>query len=290
MTEPRRLSSVSPSPLTRALLDAGRNEAPSHESRQGAAMAIGLAGTLVTTATASAGAAGTGTATVAASKWLGAIGALKLAGTTLITGAIVVGVMHEQHQLALPTVPARGNTVAMTAPVAVTPARRAKTPEIQVFSPPPPSPQSAADDIVVAPAPPALAATPRGASAIAVATASPPARVTEPAPSPPLSAPDDASLRDEVERLDRARVSLAAGRTASTLAQVDAYALAFPQGALRDEAELLRIEAMAQTGRADDSLAARSRAERLLAGDEHGPHARRLRAIIASLRSASGGR
>lgn len=281
MKELRRLRSTSPNPLTRELLAAGRNEGPSRDARRNAAIAIGLAATATTTATAGGAAAGTATGTAAASKWLGGLGLLKLVGATVVSGAVVVGVAHEANKanqashLASVLPPAMNAAMSARAPTA---AARVKSPE---------SPQPL--PLATPPIEERKETPPPSAETAGVASAFPPpmrplpfppvARGASPAASP-VHGVEDATLREEVERLDRVRASLAAGRSAVGLAELDAYDRAFPNGALGDEAELLRIETLAQMGAL---AAARSRAERLLARDEHGPHARRVRALLASL-------
>lgn len=257
MSDLPRLSSASPSPLTRALLEAGRGDHPSDLARAQAAMALGLAGAAVTTAV--AGAAGTATGTAAASKWLGAMGLVKLVGATAVGGALVVGVAARQ--------PWRVETP---------PAPCASPKQAPVSAPPPavgnPRELASVDD-----APP-----------IAVARPAPPAssaRATLRSSPPPAAA--DATLRLEVERLDHARATLARGDAVAALAECRAYEAAFPRGALGDEAALLRVEALAQ---GEDTRAAMFAAEGLLARDPEGPHARRLRALVASLRARAGRR
>ena len=117
MTQLRRLTSTSPNPLTRALLAAGREDAPSRQARVNAAIAIGIAGGLATTATAGGAAAGTATTgTVAASKSIGAATLLKVVGTTVVSGALVVGVVHEKQYLAAPAPLSSAHTVVAAAP------------------------------------------------------------------------------------------------------------------------------------------------------------------------------
>jgi hypothetical protein len=276
MTQLRRLTSTSPNPLTRALLAAGREDAPSHRARVNAAIAIGVAGGLATTATAGGAAAGTATTgTVAASKWIGAATLLKVVGTTVVSGALVVGVVHEKQYLAAPA-PLSGAHAA----VAAAPAQAAVRVAHASTPPPPdsaPAPSEAPPPVEATPIElPALAATPRAPLAPSI-TARPALR----------AAPDhvEATLRDEVQRLDRVHAQVAAGKVQEALADLTAYDRAFPKGALSDEAELLRIETLVEAG---DIGVARARAERLLAEDEHGPHARRVRALLASLRSGAG--
>jgi len=58
-----------------------------------------------------------------------------------------------------------------------------------------------------------------------------------------------ADLTRELSALDAARSSLANGQPARALARLDAYAIAFPRHRLGLEAEILRIDALARSGR-----------------------------------------
>jgi hypothetical protein len=278
MKELRLLSCASPNKLTRALLEAGRGDGPSREARANAAVAIGIAATVATTATAGGAVAATGTATgtVAASKWLGGLGLLKLVGATVVGGAFVVGVVREPRFLASPA-PAT-SVVGARAPAYIRSAN--PVPSLQT------APQVAL--AVIEPAAPAAAVIEPAAPA--AAAWSPPRRSARPPSVAGLAASsvashEDATLRREVERLDRARAALLERRPDGVLAELKAYDRAFPDGALGEEAELLRIEALAQMGEVDS---ARRHVELLLARDEQGPHGRRLRALLASLPRGAG--
>lgn len=82
----------------------------------------------------------------------------------------------------------------------------------------------------------------------------------KPAPSANKRKPNDA-LQRELVQLDRARAELSAGSPARALAFLNDYSRAEPRGALRLEAEVLRIDALLQSGR---SAEARARAARFL--------------------------
>jgi hypothetical protein len=74
------------------------------------------------------------------------------------------------------------------------------------------------------------------------------------------------TLAHELSSLDAARGLLARGDASGALARLDAYGRAYPHGRLGLEAEVLRIDALAESGRSD---AARARAEAFL---QHHPH------------------
>jgi hypothetical protein len=57
-----------------------------------------------------------------------------------------------------------------------------------------------------------------------------------------------ASLTEELQSLDSARALLSSGNSGGSLRALDEYARSFPQGRLRLEAEVVRIEALAKNG------------------------------------------
>lgn len=85
---------------------------------------------------------------------------------------------------------------------------------------------------------------------LAPAAGRPPARVAEPV-----------SLAQELVALDAVRATMAGGDAQGALLLLDGYAKTCPQGRLRLEAELLRIDALAKSGQ---TQAARRRAEAFL--------------------------
>lgn len=99
---------------------------------------------------------------------------------------------------------------------------------------------------------------PAAASSPAVALVSSASAQRAPAPTP---TPAEA-LRSELLQLDKARALVAAGRGGAALAVLDNYGRTAPRGALRLEAEALRIDALAQSGRQAE---ARARATAFLA-------------------------
>jgi hypothetical protein len=85
------------------------------------------------------------------------------------------------------------------------------------------------------------------------------------------------SLREEVAVLDRARVAARAGRSTEALTLVDSYMRDFPQGSLRLEAEVVRVQALAAAGRRSE---ASLRAKKLLAQSPNSVVASRLRGYV----------
>lgn len=86
------------------------------------------------------------------------------------------------------------------------------------------------------------------------------------------------ALRLELQQLDRARAALAAGRATEALATLDTYSRSTPRGALTLEAEVLRIDALARSGRSNQ---ARARASAFLARYPRSVLAARVRQLAA---------
>ena len=82
------------------------------------------------------------------------------------------------------------------------------------------------------------------------------------------------TLAHELSSLDAARGLLARGDATGALARLDAYGRAYPHGRLGLEAEVLRIDALDESGRSD---AARVRAEAFLQRHPHSVLAARVR-------------
>jgi len=88
------------------------------------------------------------------------------------------------------------------------------------------------------------------------------------------------SLAQEIARIDAVRRDLAANRTKSAVAGLQDYQRDFPSGVLRQEAELLSIEAHRQAG---DRRRARTLAFRFLANNPDSPHSARVRDLLQDL-------
>ncbi|HLM76358.1 MAG TPA: hypothetical protein VK459_26815, partial [Polyangiaceae bacterium] len=107
----------------------------------------------------------------------------------------------------------------------------------------------------------------------------------EPKTSPdPAASPSGDSLADEVTALKRAREALAAGRPSKALIELNIYDKRFRGGRLALEAEVLRIEALAQSG---EGKAAAARAASFLKAHPSSPYANRVRAIAEGPKGAT---
>ncbi|MBX3198974.1 MAG: hypothetical protein KF894_12655 [Labilithrix sp.] len=85
-------------------------------------------------------------------------------------------------------------------------------------------------------------------------------------------------LRLEIAALDRVRHAAEARRPREALALLDDYAAKFPSGRLREEALVLRIEALHASG---DQAGAERLAQQLLRSSPNTPYAARVRSVLA---------
>jgi hypothetical protein len=86
-----------------------------------------------------------------------------------------------------------------------------------------------------------------------------------------------ANIVAEVGLLDDARKALAAGDAKRALRTLDSHAERFEAGALGQEAEVLRIQALLEAG---SHVMAEAKAEEYLAAHAHSPHEKRVRGLM----------
>ena len=264
MADPHRLLEEEGSPLERALLASARADRPPEASRRRVASALGLpigggigggagasaAGSASSAAAGSAGATATGSGLLA--KWI----AIALLGGAM-TGAALFRLTGSRETR-------RGGEDRGAPALAATAA----------------TPDATAPDAGVTSdaAPTAVTGQPARARVRATADAgAPEAGVTRDA-----TAPD--ALARELALLDEARAALAGGDARAGLYWVEEHSLAFPDGVLAPEAELLRVEARLLLG--ERARAARG-ARRFLARHPNSPLAPRARELLGR---AEGGR
>jgi len=259
MRDPRRLLGGDASDFERELLRSWDAEQPSAAARAKVLAAMGIGAGAATAAAVKVGAAAAGgsLAPKAAAATLGGFAAAKWAA--LAVGVAVVGatagyVRHEAH--------VHETRSVMSAPASVA-------------APPPPS---IAPSIPLATAETAPVETPVAAPVVAVAEDAPRARVVE-ARAKAVPAPHPSALGEQVSALDSARRALAAGDAPAAVGALDDYAVRFPDGALVEEAEALRVQALLAAG---DRAAATRAGDRFLAAHPNSPHAARVRALLAS--------
>lgn len=226
------------SELERALLDAGRSYRSSDHARTKTLAALGLSGSAAVAAGVAGALAGSSLAKVL-TRALGR--ATGTAWTKLLAGVSVVGLVA--------AVPAGHYLLNRRQPPAVAPAVRPMELAVAAAVADPPAPRL--DPAPSGAAPSAAAGMPRLEHPAGVVAHAGAARVARPELH-------DAALAEELAALDAARAALGAGDPAGALSRLDGYARAHPGGRLELEAEILRIDAIAKSGRADE---ARKRAE-----------------------------
>jgi len=224
------------SEAARTMLHAALGEKPSEEALQRTILAMSAAGGPGAAAASGSG-AGAGWLRSSALKW---IGLASIAVAVVVTGWLAWRGGRE------PTAPSG------PAPVVAAPA---PAPSAETLDPP-------TDTLPPAPVPPPAADTPRAATASAVATAS-------------TAKPAD-SLAAQIAALDAARGLLAAGDANGCIAALDRLQRDYPRTPLAQEAAVLRIEALAASGR---RVQARALATRFLAAHPDSPYATRLRTL-----------
>jgi hypothetical protein len=141
--------------------------------------------------------------------------------------------------------------------------------------------QASAGIAVVRPAEPVPAKAPVAALPdleASEAAASEPAKAVA-LPKRPSSVASD--LREEIRLLDQARAALRESAPARALERIGQYSRRFPHGQFRQEATVLRIEALAQNG---ERASAEAMARRFLAAHPESPHAQRVAGSVASSR------
>lgn len=162
-----------------------------------------------------------------------------------------------------------------------------RTPTQTPYQSAPPQPEKTAPAAVTprAPGPQAPETSPSTeAPAILDAPSTPPGKRAhrDPGPASPSSrepAPVTDELQAEMALIRRARQALQAGRAAGALEVLDAHARAFPRGQMREDRQVLRIEALCA---ADKAPQARAEVRLFLRAFPGSAHATRVRAMCAA--------
>lgn len=227
MMEPRRLLEESDNPLERALLSAGASYSTSPETRAKTLAALGLAGAAALSASVAApaalSAAGVSSTSSSLAVKLGWTKILVALSTVGMLAGIPAGYLAWRGQDASEVAAAHRFGAALAGPVAQT--------AVQAPAPAPAPVEAIAEETIA----PALAG---GSSAAATKL--------DPKPSG-----TGAALEAELGALDAARTMLASGNARGALSLLDAYSRTHPRGRLSLEAEVLRIDALAKSGRSD---------------------------------------
>ena len=210
----------------------------------------GSSGTGGPAAQAAGAAKGAGTATAG----LGLAKTVLVAAVTGVlagTGAFQAGRSYEADQRTADAVAPVVSAAPVLAPLSLPPIR-VEAAAREAAAPPPV--KVAAPKAVVAPPPAVL-----------------------PAPTPPPPPPSTQPTNEEVALLQSAMGALRSGDASGALLTLEPYSERFPSGALQQEAEVLRIEALVTLGRRD---AARTRAMDFKAKWPTSTHVMRVDALV----------
>jgi hypothetical protein len=263
MSDPVRLASAATSKAARELLRGARVGPPpglKERAMSAALEAFAAPG-------ASAGAGGAGAAKASSLVNVHWVGVACLAGALAAGGLLASRVQHD---------------VVGASPPAAEPATAGR---LNTSAPAPTAAVTVADDwspvaVEVTSLPAVAVQTP--ASAPARRIEPPTAQAPSPAPGPDDAPPHDTvtpgpSLSSEILSLDLTRKALAAHDGHRALSLLRDYDARFPDGALRSEAVMLRIETLVSVDRKAD--AARLGRE-VIAGDPDGPYVARIQSLL----------
>lgn len=242
MTELKRLLDADATEVERQLLRAGGAEQPDSKMIQRAAAALGVSASVVTVAQVSVA----GTQAAAAAGKAAAVAVPLGFGKWLAVAGMLGAASYGTYQVMRE--PARAPSVVRPAPV-------------------------------VAPAPvaPAPVAVPPAAAEVTPSTE--PARSAEARPSAHAEPQAGySSVADEVKAIARARAAVGRGDAKAALAELDSYDRRFASGALRQEATLLRVQALELKG---DRKAAQALGERFIQANPNSPHQERVRGLLS---------
>jgi hypothetical protein len=281
--DPERLSAKGG--LATKLLASARVDAPSQAGKAKVAGAIGVS--LGAAATTKAAAAAATTAL-----WM------KIGAATIVTLAVAGGgaalATRSASAPAVVAAPTARPVEPGAAHSAVEPSenRSAESPPTQTARPaaPEPSETRSAESVAARNEPQPAAREPsenRSAESAPAQNGAAPAQKPSEARSAELGSgaatavdahPPRDELAREVRAIDAARTALNGGDVTGALAALDAHDSAFPNGALKMEADVLRVDALGAKG---DLTAAKTLASSLLAKAPNGPHARHLQIVLA---------
>jgi len=269
-----------PTELETMLLSAADDDEPAADSleRVGAALGVSAAALAgVSLGGAFAGHAAVAGNAVALSKPLTLISLAKWLAVGIGAGMATGGVAQIASRAVEPEPPAfvAPAPVAAPLPAATAPIAPQRAPEAAPPTPEPTPEASAPSPANTGTFPPLpAAAAERAPTAAPAHTGS----ASFDAPEAKLSAAAPAStLGEETQTLDSVRQALAAGQARNALAALDAYRAKWPQGALRAEAALLRVDALLRLG---NRPAAEREAEALISASPSSRYATRARALL----------
>lgn len=286
MSDPKRLFDDGADKLGKALLGAGRT-LDAEQARARKLAMLGAAG-----AAAAATAVGTGAAAKSALHFV-SVATLKWLGIGLVAAAVAAGgaLLFARSGLNAEDSP-EARAAAGQAPEGGDSSNAVITDKNTIKLQPSPEASASAGEIADAPIPaegdPAISAphtdTNTNTNTNNAAPSSKPHQVDPKAPPSSETGSSGESLVAEVTALKKAREALAAGRPKKALTELNIYDKRFRGGRLALEAEVLRIEALAQSG---EGKAAAARAASFLSAHPSSPYANRVRAIAEGPKAAA---
>ncbi len=270
MTEPRRLIHGGGDDLSAELMRSALDDVPRPGAQQRVLVSLGAAGTVVAATAAAKGAAAAVTTTGHAGA-AGTAGAATGAAGTAAKAAVTTTVLFKWIGIG---VVAGGVATGTAVGVSELTAESPKLPAASVGTVPVDAMHRTGE-----PRPRGVGQSRLNPVAEEPAEAEVPsaARFASPAQSP-------SGLASEISLLDRARSALDGGDTNAALAALDEHGKKYETGALSEEAELLRLEALVQRGQ---TAAAVSQARAFLAAHPRSPHAGRVRRLMERARGTS---
>jgi hypothetical protein len=292
MKELRRLRGATADPLEQRALQSWQEERPSALRREKtwSALAAGLGSGVATSLAASSAAAAlaapassmasasaaaaTGTAVAKGLPWMAGAGVKWLVTGVVVSAAVGATTVTLVHSRSAP--PAETAAIAREPPTAAFP--RA-APVARPTSSVAPVASSVIAPPTVSPLPAALADSPRPGAAQHPAAPTPP-RTDRSLETPPTAPSADAHLiGEQVVYLDGARDALTGGDAARALRLLDEYDARFPDGALAQEATVMRVRTLLVAGDRDRAFAV---GRRFVEGHPVSPYATQIKQLLGS--------
>ena len=250
MNELDPLFDVSKNARTRALLQAGRRDAPPSDFSERLLTGLGVAGIATSVTIPASASASSAAVSGAASTSSGTAGAVLAVSKWVAVGVLGGGILAGGVDLALspqPALPVAGVARPNPEPAGAPPRQPLRENAVAVT--PQPAPVTSVEPVDVAP----VAAAPARASA------------------------NPGQLGREVALIDRARQALGAGDAARASKELDSFDRSEKTGVLEREARILRIDALSAQGQ---TSRARLLAEQYLQLYPNDAHSARLRALL----------
>ena len=273
MTDPTRLLDEGGDDLGSRLLRTGKASRPRPASMERALVAASLAAA----------------SSAAVGKVAGAAGGALLSAKWAVVGIATVGLVALGAATLAPRSGSLGSAQQVSPPerraTPVTNERTAETTSEPLASTDSTATQQATADVKPTPPPAHRAAAPTARrqvtsppAAVAAAVPETPATASQPSAAPTAElAANHATLAEELTAMDEARRAVAARRPAHALRILDDYAANYPRARFAQEAFVLRIEALVQSGQRSTAL---TLARRFLASYPKSTAARKVRALV----------